>query len=203
MLEPSAQMNEPLAQMNNSGEIRMHTLLKAMTTLTWTMAAMLCASVYAECNTNIQSTTPTSRFVVSGDGASLQDTHTQLIWMRCSLGQQWNATLATCEETTQAADRYTFSEALEAAGSSEFLGATDWRLPNKKELASIIDFKCAEPAANQNLFPATKSEAYWTSTPLVYASNFSAWAISFSTGSFTNGSLTDRFAVRLVRDAEW
>lgn len=183
----------------------MHTLLKTASAFTWTITtALLCVSAQAECNTNIQSSTPTSRFITTSEGgASVQDTHTQLIWMRCSLGQNWNATMTTCEETAQAASHYSFSEALAAANSTELQGATDWRLPNKKELASIIDFQCAEPAINQSVFPATRSEAYWTSTPLVYASNnFAAWAILFSTGSFTNGSLTDTFAVRLVRDAE-
>jgi hypothetical protein len=59
------------------------------------------------------------------------------MWMRCALGQNWNG--ATCTGSGQA---YTWQAALQAAEGSSFAGYSDWRLPDIKELSSIVEQAC-------------------------------------------------------------
>lgn len=164
-------------------------------------AAVYCTNSFAHCPANLASTTPTARFEPLAQGASMRDTTTGLIWMRCSLGQQWSSAQSRCVAHTSAADYYAFSDAL-AAAAEPHLGTDNWRLPNKKELASIVEYGCVEPAVNPEVFPQTFTEVYWSSTPQVYASDFAAWAINFNNGSFSQGGLDAAYAVRLVRDAD-
>lgn len=93
--------------------------------------------------------------------------------------------------------RYAYAEALAAASTGE----SQWRVPNKKELASIIDFSCVAPASNSEIFPGTEAAVYWSSTPRVYSSTFMAFAIDFDTGAFVDAGIDQQHAVRLVRDA--
>lgn len=155
----------------------------------------------AECNPAIPTHTPTSQFVVLGDGATVHDQQTQLIWMRCSLGQTWNSASVSCDDKPTEASTYTWQNALSAAHEANFAENRTWRLPNKKELASIVDYRCVEPAINADVFPNVFAQSYWTSTPQTYASAFSAWAIAFNNGNFTNGTVESEYAVRLVRDS--
>lgn len=155
----------------------------------------------ADCPPNLAPSTPNSRFELAADGTTATDSHTGLVWMRCSLGQHWSEEQTRCEEDASVADSYTFAEALAAANDEPHLGASGWRLPNKKELASIIEYACVNPAINTELFGMASIATYWTSTPQVYSSNFSAWAIDFNSGSFSQGDLAASYAVRLVRDA--
>ena len=80
----------------------------------------------------------------------MTDTRTGLIWMRCSLGQMWDG--AACSGT---ANTYTWQAALQAAfeinsgasnddgdGLAGFANETDWRLPNRNELESIVERRC-------------------------------------------------------------
>lgn len=177
-------------------------LLKPLNIVIVISAVSLSITANAECNSAIPTQTPTSQFVVLGDGATVQDQHTQLIWMRCSLGQSWNSDSASCDDNPAEASTYTWQSALSAGNSANLEGNTTWRLPNKKELASIVDYRCVDPAINTDLFPNVFLQSYWTSTPQTYASSFSAWAIAFSNGNFTSGTLESEYAVRLVRDAD-
>ncbi|MBJ6938275.1 DUF1566 domain-containing protein, partial [Vibrio cholerae] len=87
-------------------------------------------------------TTPNTAFNDNGDGTVTHHT-TGLIWQRCSLGQSWDGTDCTGEATT-----FTWEEALAAAAQHTFAGRNDWRLPNKNELVSIVEYRCYRPAIN-------------------------------------------------------
>lgn len=76
-------------------------------------------------------------------------------------------------------------------------GRTDWRLPAKIELDSLIDYGMGSPGPtiNMTFFPSTKGALYWSSTPLV-GSSAAAWCSPFEGG---NGSFDDSTAAHYVR----
>lgn len=57
-----------------------------------------------------------------------------------------------------------WKEALTYCESLNLAGYTDWRLPNIKELTSILDLTKIDPAINTEYFPYTRSTFYWSST---------------------------------------
>lgn len=40
----------------------------------------------------------------------------------------------------------------------------DWRIPNIKELSTIIERACTSPARNTDIFPVTVASVMWSST---------------------------------------
>ena len=161
-------------------------------------ATLLAAALNAQtCRDSITASTPTSRFTISDN--TIVDNTTNLEWQRCRLGTTWDASANGCPSDGIADnDAYTWEQALEAAASNELNGASDWRLPNIKELASIVEEACYNPAINLELFPDTPSDWFWSSSPNAYSS-YDAWGVYFGYGG---GNGTDRDYseyVRLVR----
>lgn len=144
----------------------------------------------------------TPRYTVSTDGQEVTDNQTSLIWHRCSEGMIWNGT--TCAGT---ASTYTHEQALQLAAAQASSTGKAWRLPNVKELASIVDRSLSNPAIDSTAFPATPSSLqqlsyYWSSSPFFGygVTTGLAWSADF-TGSgviFINRSLSPLY-VRLVR----
>ena len=79
-----------------------------------------------------------------------------------------------------------------------FADYDDWRLPNAKELQSIVDFGYKNPAIDLVYFPETISDYYWTSTAL-NLENDQAWVIDFSTGALSPQDKTFPCFLRAVR----
>lgn len=131
------------------------------------------------CNPNIVRTAPDSRYelVVGSGGSEVLDKKTGLIWQRCSLGQTWNGT--TC---TGAAIRHTWTDALAQAKS---LG-NGYRLPNIRELKSLTERACMEPAINSKFFPNTTNDGYWSASPYGGDDN-SAWYVYVDYGALDSG----------------
>lgn len=130
-----------------------------------------------------------SRFSYSVDGAEVSDSRTGLVWQRCSAGQAWSS--STCTGTART---FTHEAALAYTQTQ-----TGWRLPNVKELSSIVDKTKNNPAIDRTAFPATPSAHYWSSSP--YAGSASdAWFVGFGYGSvdFFNYDIVN-VHVRLVR----
>lgn len=156
--------------------------------------------------TSITATTPTTQFTVHGDG-TVTDKKTGLMWKQCPEGQSG----AAC--ATGTAVTYTWQGALQQAASvngSGFATYTDWRLPNIKELSSIVERQCETPAINLEVFPATPSERFWSSSP-VAAINDDAWLVNFEFGISSSDYRIEPFAisgdpfiyaVRLVRNGQ-
>lgn len=139
------------------------------------------------CNPNIQPTRPDSRY--QDMGAEVKDMVTGLIWQRCSIGQTWNGN--TCTGT---ATGHTWQQALIVAKN---LG-NGYRLPNIKELKSIVEWQCYEPAINSKTFPNTPNSSYWSSSPLVNHSNY-AWGVNFIFGYDDQNHNPSSYYVRAVR----
>lgn len=137
------------------------------------------------------------RFVLKGDEAT--DTRTGLTWKRCSEGQSWSGTTCTSYVTA-----HTHEQALaltKAASTTQ--SASGWRLPSVKELASLTDKGCNDPAIDTTVFPATPSNAFWSSSPYVYSGiSQGAWSVSFGTGGVSGLSRYGGYPVRLVRSTQ-
>ncbi|WP_269267322.1 DUF1566 domain-containing protein [Vibrio cholerae] len=152
-------------------------------------ASSLCAGSE---NTAITATTPSADFSDNGDGTVTHHA-TGLIWQRCSLGQSWDGTDCTGTATT-----FTWQQALAAGAQNTLGGFSDWRLPNKNELASIVEYRCFRPAINSQAFPNTPSDWYWSSSPFARNSYY-AWFVYFGNGGVYDASKSHNPHVRLVR----
>ena len=103
-------------------------------------------------------------------------------------------TYAALNDTQQFVDEMN-ATALNAGGG--FANYADWRLPNIKELISIVERKCIRPALNTAVFPAVHFDKFWTSS--TYEQLTEAAYVEFIYGN-NNSSFKDReWQVRLVR----
>jgi hypothetical protein len=129
---------------------------------------------------------PWPRHRVAGDGQTVSDLKTGLIWQRCILGTTWNG--AACVGTPVLLTH-------EAALALTATGA--WRLATIRELADIVDF--SNPAT---MMPASFGGStrgwFWASSPFV-RSPASAWGLDTFRGTTTTAGRTDGGYVRLVR----
>ncbi len=171
-------------------------IILAACMLMWSGQAMAVQT----CKTaSITASTPTSQFTDHGNG-TVTDNKTHLMWKRCSEGQTWTG--STCTGT---AATYTWQGALQQAKARNngvgFASFTDWRVPNIKELASIVEEQCLSPAINATIFPAMDSSnwRYWSASPSSYAGFADAWLVSFNGGLDDVLSKTVNGGVRLVR----
>ena len=77
-------------------------------------------------------------------------------------------------------------------------GATDWRMPSRMELRSIVDYSRTDPAIDQDYFPNTSSSFYWSISTYAPASS-RAKGLRFENGNdYAVFKSADR-RVRLVR----
>ncbi len=147
------------------------------------------------CQDAVVATAPDVRYLDNADG-TVTDLYPGLMWKRCSEGQIGS------DCSTGTATTYTWQEALQHVetlnASAGYAGFTDWRLPNIKELASLVEEKCALPAINETLFPATQSLAYWSASPDIRFSSY-ALLVLFNVGTDSPSSRNNSFYVRLVR----
>jgi Protein of unknown function (DUF1566) len=139
-------------------------------------------------------------FTANGDGTAT-DSLTGLVWDQCAVGQLG----AVCSSGTPSL--LFWHEALAAAttaNASNYKGWNDWRVPNVKELESIIKLdRLSLPFIDPFVFPNSATADYWTSTTRVddprvaYQVNFTSTEITapfFKTGRASR--------VRLVRGGD-
>lgn len=145
------------------------------------------------CNAQIVQTAPDSRYQLTNGGAEVKDKQTGLIWQRCSIGQTYS--LLGC---TGNIAYYNWGEALQAAKTM----GNGWRLPNIKELDSLVEQACSF-SINQTMFPNT-SIVYWSSTPEARGSGYFVRVVSFGEGgvNFYSYQTSGSNATRLVRSNE-
>ena len=105
---------------------------------------------------------------VNNSNGTITDTDTNLMWAQApSAAKSWN-------------DALLYAEGLTLGGSS------DWRLPNVKELQSLVDITRASatatttlPCINRTLFPTATATAYWSSTSVKASTPSEAWLVEF------------------------
>ncbi|KHT39346.1 DUF1566 domain-containing protein [Vibrio sinaloensis] len=110
-----------------------------------------------ECHVDFSKSAPNIRYEFNDNG-TIKDKVTGLTWMRCAVGQEWNAEQATCTGNAtgmfwQAALNEVVSiNQSESHKLHQFGGKQKWRMPNIKELVSLAEFSCRTPALNTKAF---------------------------------------------------
>ena len=180
-------------------------LIAAIASSSFYTISLQAANVVVCTNTNFGNTPTTAHFTDNNDG-TISDPETDLIWKKCSEGQSWSAAGNNC---TDVIESYNWQAALQRAqavnaGAGENFSQSDWRVPNIKELASIVELGCKDPAINKTIFPGTPgipTTFFWSSSPYATGSD-DAWGVSFHKGGdgFLDKIFT--FHVRLVRSGQ-
>lgn len=116
---------------------------------------------------------PNPRFTDNADG-TVTDNLTGLIWTKNANldlpgGRIWK-------------EAFKYVAGMNAETNQNY-GHADWRLPNRKELRSLIDYSQHNPALPQgHPFINVRSFNYWSSTSYVYFTE-SAWVVIMSNGN--------------------
>lgn len=112
------------------------------------------------------------------------DTETGLIWQKTSIsGKTWQQALDYCEKLTCA-------------------GYDDWRLPNKNELASLVNYAKYKPYKPLSDFPYMPAERFWSSSTHAKFT-YEAWVVDFDEDKFPyfpSQNKSDTAYVRCVRN---
>ncbi len=156
----------------------------------------------------------TKEFIIHDDGTA-SHLPTGLMWKRCIEGISSNNSCNTGEVLTlnwEAALKHVAE--LNTAG---FAGYSDWRLPNPKELTSVIEYGCSKPAMNLSVFPNMLSIRVWSSTVsenIAIERYLKTWFADYGASEVGNGSgsgtvsfenanrESQTYAVHLVRGAQ-
>ena len=129
----------------------------------------------------------TNNFIDNGDG-TITDKGSGLVW-----------------EKSTGTRSYTWAKAKAYCDTLTLGGKSDWRLPTRNELQSIVDYTRYNPAINRVYFPDTASSEYWSSTKVAISDNETLikyyWYVGFNNGEVDSISTTmqDMLSVRAVR----
>ena len=161
----------------------------------------------------------------AGSWSCVRDNHTGLIWeVKKSSGLHdsgskftWyssdasnNGGDAGVADITNLCHGYTSGDSTTYCNTEAFVarvnaaglcGASDWRLPAREELRSIVHYGADNsPRVDTDYFPNT-SAFYWSSTPSVETAPYKSWGVGFNGGGDDRYLRSEFYRVRLVRDA--
>ncbi len=145
---------------------------------------------------SIPASTPDSQLQDNSDG-TVTDTKTGLMWKQCVEG------LSGPDCASGSAKTFTWQQALQqaqAVNSGSFAGFSDWRVPNIKELLSLVEHQCSSPAINLTRFPNASSAVLWSSSFDAGYPTY-AWSVYFDNGDTCSYGKYYDFQLRLVRSA--
>lgn len=126
---------------------------------------------------------------------AVRDRATGLVWRRCAEGQSWIG-----ERCRGLATLQTWAQALQTAQDAA-AGGLPWRLPNVKELATLVDDQRFDPAMDPLAFPDVPTggaSAFWSATHA--AGQDDVYFVAFWGGRTQKMWPGAKGAVRLVRD---
>ena len=145
---------------------------------------------------------PDPRFTNNADG-TVTDNLTGLIWMRnanCFGSRDWNTAISDCDGLADG-----------SCGLSDGSSSGDWRLPNVRELQSLIHYGYTDPALSDmsgtghwsygDVFTGVQSDYYWSSTSYKDNSSY-AWTVYLGNGKSECKQKTLDYYVWCVRDGE-
>lgn len=145
---------------------------------------------------NTLASTPDSRFFVQQKG-TVTDQKTGLMWKTCLEGISGE----NCNDGEYYL--YNWAVALNYVGTMNelqgFAGFRDWRLPNIRELSTLVELQCVNPAINLALFPNAPAIQTWTSSPYHFYTHYS-WLVDFALGAPSYDERIQEKSLRLVRD---
>jgi hypothetical protein len=125
----------------------------------------------------------TSTSYTDNGNETVTDIKTGLVWQKGDDGttRNWEPALGYCEGLSLG-------------------GKTDWRLPNVKELSSIVDYTKGTFTIDDafSTFPNQSNLDYWSSTTYLGSSG-SRWAVGFYVSTWLGGPNTNGWYVRCVR----
>jgi Protein of unknown function (DUF1566) len=133
------------------------------------------------------------------------DKTTKLMWLRCSLGQQWKGKTCIGEANLLKRDKAIQIEG-ELASKYKWGNHNDWRVPTLEELKTIVKLEY-KPSINKHVFPNTLAENYWSSTIVedrgIIVDDYYYQVVNFSTGDVLVSDVHYKdnvYPVRLVRN---
>jgi len=124
---------------------------------------------------------------VYGGGIVTIDNVTGLVW--ASYGDQTGCNFGNQTD---------WPSAIDWADALSFAEYSDWRMPNRTELNSIVNRGNYDPAINFMYFPNMQSDEYWSSTTFA-ADTDNAWFVNFTDGDLDHSVKTNSYYVRVVR----
>jgi hypothetical protein len=143
-------------------------------------------------------------FTDHGD-STVTDAATGLMWDQCPLDRSG----ANCTTGTVFSGNWQAAlAAVHTANQNARHGYSDWRLPNVKELRSLVDKSKPGPgqvglvpSIDTTAFPGTPAAGFWSSTTYTPDSAV-AWFVHFSYGDTSYFYKTNTYYVRLVRSGQ-
>ncbi len=136
------------------------------------------------------------RFVNNGDG-TVTDNCTGLMWQQATADLNGDGIITPGDWLNPGPDQTDWQGALQCCESLEFADHTDWRLPNVRELQSIVDYG----RWHLTIDPVFSAELswYWSSSSHVGDPN-GAWGVDFHLGIVSGGVAKNEYHyVRAVR----